>query len=189
MMIFNAIPATASMLLVSIVTLASSMPTVAYGQSTQTPASDPTNAGKAVFSRANCMGCHKWHGNGGGGYGGDALSLRKTELTKDQIVETVECGRPGTGMPFFMRGAYNATKCHGMNREEVGTQIPPEANVFLRHEDVEAVADYVLTHIKGKGEPTYAECADFFGTTSHVCDIYKTEQPSGTQTTSTGQPK
>jgi mono/diheme cytochrome c family protein len=149
---------------------------------------DPTDAGKAVFKRANCFGCHKWHGNGGGGYGGDALSLRKTELTKDQIVETVECGRPGTGMPFFMRGAYDATKCHGMNREEVGAQIPPEANVFLRHEDVEAVADYVLTHIKGKGEPAYSECTDFFGNTSHVCDVYKTEQPSGTQT-STGQPK
>ena len=160
------------------------IPTGVHAQS-----ADPTDAGKAVFKRANCFGCHKWHGNGGGGYGGDALSLRKTELTKDQIVETVECGRPGTGMPFFMRGAYDATKCHGMNREEVGAQIPPEANVFLRREDVETVADYVLTHIKGRGEPTYAECADFFGTTSHVCDIYKTEPPSGTQATSTGQPK
>ena len=58
-------------------------------------AADPTNAGKAVFSKANCMGCHKWHGNGGGGYGGDALSLRKTELTREQIIETVGCGRPG----------------------------------------------------------------------------------------------
>ncbi len=149
---------------------------------------DPTDAGKAVFKRANCMGCHKWHGNGGGGYGGDALSLRKTGLTKDQIVGTVECGRPGTGMPFFMRGAYDTTKCHGMNRQEVGAQIPPEANVFLRHEDVEAVADYVLAHLKGRGEPSHAECTDFFGTTSHVCDIYKDAQPSPTQT-STGQPK
>jgi mono/diheme cytochrome c family protein len=149
---------------------------------------DPTDAGKAVFKRANCFGCHKWHGNGGGGYGGDALSLRKTELTKDQIVETVECGRPGTGMPFFMRGAYDTTKCYDMDRQQIGARIPPEANVFLRHEDVEAVADYVLTHIKGKGEPTYSECTDFFANTSHVCDIYKTAQPSGTQT-STGQPK
>ena len=149
---------------------------------------DPTDAGKAVFRRANCFGCHKWHGNGGGGYGGDALSLRKTELTKDQIVETVECGRPGTGMPFFLRGAYDTTKCYDMDRKQVGAQIPPEANVFLRHEDVEAVADYALTHIKGKGEPTYAECTDFFGNTSHVCDVYKTAQPSDGQT-STGQPK
>ena len=125
------------------------IPTGVHAQS-----ADPTDAGKAVFKRANCFGCHKWHGNGGGGYGGDALSLRRTELTKDQIVETVECGRPGTGMPFFMRGAYDTTKCYDMDRQQVGAQSPPEANVFLRHEDVEVVADYVLTHIKGKGEPT-----------------------------------
>jgi len=37
----------------------------ALGQSATT--SDPTDAGKAVFKRANCFGCHKWHGNGGGG--------------------------------------------------------------------------------------------------------------------------
>ena len=94
MMIFNRFPVAASMLLVSVVALNFSMPAAAYGQSAQAPASDPTNAGKAVFSRANCVGCHKWHGNGGGGYGGDALSLRKTELTRDQIIETVGCGRP-----------------------------------------------------------------------------------------------
>src|SRR5215510_7643860 len=93
---------------------------------------DPTDAGKAVFKRANCFGCHKWHGNGGGGYGGDALSLRKTELTKELIIETVGCGRPGTGMPFFTRGAYDSVKCYHMNRENVGSQMPPEANIFLR---------------------------------------------------------
>jgi mono/diheme cytochrome c family protein len=161
---------------------------VAMPASARAQSADPTDAGKAVFKRANCFGCHKWHGNGGGGYGGDALSLRKTELTKEQIIETVECGRPGTGMPFFMRGAYDTTKCHGMNRAEVGAQSPPEATVFLRREDVDAVAGYVLTHIKGKGEPNYAECTDFFGNTSHVCDIYKNEQPAGEQA-NTGQPK
>lgn len=138
---------------------------------------DSTDAGKAVFKRANCVGCHKWHGNGGGGYGGDALSLRKTALTREQIIETVGCGRPGTGMPFFIRGAYESVKCYGMSREDVGDHIPPEANLFLRPNDVAAVADYVLVHIKGKGEPNYSECTDFFGDTSRVCDVYKAQQP------------
>jgi mono/diheme cytochrome c family protein len=148
---------------------------------------DPTAAGKAVFMRANCFGCHKWHGNGGGGYGGDALSLRKTELTREQIIETVGCGRPGTGMPFFTRGAYDSVKCHDLNRAEVGDQMPPEANIFLRPPDVEAVADYVLAHIKGKGEPNYSECIDFFGNTSRACDVYKAQQTPGTQTTNSGK--
>jgi mono/diheme cytochrome c family protein len=151
---------------------------------------DPTDLGKAVFKRANCVGCHKWHGNGGGGYGGDALSLRKTELTREQIIETVGCGRPGTGMPFFTRGAYDSVKCYGMNREDVGSQMPPEANTFLRPSDVEGVADYVITRIKGKGEPNYSECVDFFGDTSRVCDIYRAQQQSTvTQTTNSGPSK
>jgi mono/diheme cytochrome c family protein len=174
-------PAGAILVLAVIATLATAAPVAAQS-------ADPTDAGKAVFKRANCFGCHKWHGNGGGGYGGDALSLRKTELTREQIMETAECGRPGTGMPFFARGAYDSVKCYGMNRQDVGAQIPPEANVFLRQEDIGAVADYVLAHIKGKGEPNYTECIDFFGNASRVCDVYKTGQPSGAQA-NTGQPK
>jgi mono/diheme cytochrome c family protein len=188
MMIFTRLPAAASVLLVSVVALVCSMPAAAYAQSAQAPASDPTNAGKAVFSRANCMGCHKWHGNGGGGYGGDALSLRKTELTRDQIMETVGCGRPGTGMPFFVRGAYDEMKCHGMNRQDAGAQMPPEGGTFLRPKDIEAVADYVIAHIKGAGEPTYAECISFFSSSSRVCDVYKTEtQKPDHATASTGK--
>lgn len=163
--------------------------TIAMTASVAAQSADPTEAGKAVFKRANCVGCHKWHGNGGGGYGGDALSLRKTELTREQIIETVECGRPGTGMPFFTRGAYDSVKCHGMSRADVGAQMPPEANVFLRPNDVEAVADYVLAHIKGKGEPNHSECVDFFGNTSRVCDIYGTGQPAGAESTNAGKPQ
>ena len=43
-----------------------------------------------VFQQANCIGCHKWHGGGGGGYGGDALSLRATQLDRDQISRIVK---------------------------------------------------------------------------------------------------
>ena len=60
-----------------------------------------------------------------------------------------------------------------MSRQDVGDRIPPEGGVFLRAPDIEAVADYVLAHIKGKGEPNYDECVSFFGNTSRVCDIYK----------------
>src|SRR5262245_28048876 len=107
---------------VAFVVIVASAPSTksAFGQSAGR--SDPTSAGKHVYQVANCMGCHKWHGNGGGGYGGEALSLRKTQLTREQIVETVSCGRPGTGMPFFMRGAYDATTCYGTNRKEAGDQ-------------------------------------------------------------------
>ena len=62
-----------------------------------------------------------------------------------------------------------------MDRQEVGNQIPQEAGTFLRPNDIEAVADYVIANLKGKGEPNYAECVAFFGDTSRVCDVYKTQ--------------
>ena len=80
-------------------------------------------------------------------------------------------------MPFFTRGAYDTVKCYGMDRQEVGNQMPQEAGTFLRPNDIEAVADYVIANIKGKGEPNYAECVAFFGDTSRVCDVYKTQAP------------
>jgi len=147
----------------------------AYGQ--LPGVQDPTDAGKMVFKRANCMGCHKWHGDGGGGYGGDALSLRKTQLSRDQIIETVSCGRPGTRMPFHSRGAYDAVHCYGMVRDEVGDHIPPEAAGFLRQREIEAVTDYVIANIKGKGEPDLADCVAFFGGVSRVCDVYRKPAP------------
>jgi mono/diheme cytochrome c family protein len=61
----------------------------------QEAAHTDTSEGKRLF-KEDCAGCHKWHGNGGGGYGGAALSLRQTQLTREQIIETVTCGRPGT---------------------------------------------------------------------------------------------
>jgi hypothetical protein len=76
-------------------------------------------------------------------------------------------------MPYFARGSYDTDKCYGMDRQEIGDNAPPEGGTFLRPNDIEAVADYVLARVKGKGEPNYDECVTFFSNTSRVCDIYK----------------
>src|SRR5215217_7367996 len=56
------------------------------------PSGSDVAEGKRVYRTANCVGCHKWHGGGGGGYGRDALSLRRTQLDRDQIMQTVPVG-------------------------------------------------------------------------------------------------
>ncbi len=132
--------------------------------------------GKQVFQRANCVGCHKWHGGGGGGYGGSALSLRASELTREQIIEVVNCGRPGTGMPYHLRGAYDGSGCYGMARDELGKDIPVEPKAFLRPSEVEAVTDYVIANVQHRGEPVYAECTAFFGDGARVCNVLKTAE-------------
>ena len=151
---------------------------IAHNQTAATPSN--VEEGKHVF-RVACAGCHKWHGNGGGGYGGDALSLRKTQLTRDQIVEVVSCGRPGTGMPYFLRDAYEDKHCYGgISRQDLGNApLATAPSGFLRPKEIDAVADYAMADVKGKGEPTYAQCTEFFGEGSRVCNVYKTSQPSG----------
>ena len=131
--------------------------------------------GKAVFRKANCMGCHKWDGSGGGGYGGDALSLRRTQLGPEQIMITIECGRPGTGMPYHLRGAYDDPNkpCYRMDRQQAGTQMPPEPTAYLRVDDIKAVVAYVIDAIKGRAETTHADCTAFWGADSRVCDVYR----------------
>jgi Cytochrome c len=133
--------------------------------------------GKRLF-RANCAGCHKWHGGGGGGYGGAALSLRNTHLNRDQIIETVSCGRPGTGMPYHRRDAYDSDKCYGLKKSDIEKMMPPEAANFLRPPEIAAITDYVLARVKGRGEPNYAQCIEFFGEGSRVCNTYKNDQKS-----------
>jgi mono/diheme cytochrome c family protein len=163
----------------------------AQDASPSTHGSGQVAEGQRVWRRANCMGCHKWHGDGGGGYGGDALSLRATKLDRDQIIETVTCGRPGTGMPYFVRGVYDgdAHQCYGASREDLGKNIPMEAPAtFLRPNEIAAVADYVIADVKGKGKPTLAECLAFFGDGSRVCNVYKTEKPDEPASAGGGQP-
>ena len=127
-------------------------------------------AGKSVYRDAHCIGCHKWHGGGGGGYGGAALSLRQTALDRDLLIEVIACGRPSTRMPYHARGAYKNVDCYGGSKlSEFGNDAPPKAAKLLRSQQIEAVADYLIVKLKGQGEATFEQCADFWGGSSRQC--------------------
>ena len=132
-------------------------------------AAQDLESGKRVYQAANCVGCHKWHGAGGGGYGGLALSLRDTTLDRAGLIETVRCGRPGTGMPYHERNAYKDGGCFGLTEKDLGADMPPKGQDMLRPREIEAVADYVLAAIKGRGAPTAEECAAFWGEGARQC--------------------
>jgi mono/diheme cytochrome c family protein len=141
----------------------------AYGQMGKSEST--TDAGKEVYQKANCVGCHKWHGGGGGGYGGMARSLRQTGLDAESLKMVIRCGRPNTGMPFHDRKAYQGDdiSCYGVTREALGASMPSRARSFLREQQIDEVVNYVLTHLKGKGEPTHEECEEFWGKGSRQC--------------------
>jgi mono/diheme cytochrome c family protein len=144
---------------------------VTFGQA---GAQEPSNPGRLVYEKANCVGCHKWHGGGGGGYGGAALSLRQTTLERADLIEVIRCGRPATRMPYHDRNAYKGAECYGgMTKADLGADFPPKAAIFLRAEEIEAVADYVQTQLQGKGAPTHDDCVAFWGADSHECAAMK----------------
>jgi hypothetical protein len=98
---------------------------------------------------------------------------------------TIECGRPGTGMPYHLRGAYDDSDkpCYGMTRQHAGVQMSPEPTTYLPADDIKAVVAYVVDIIKGKGETTHPECATFWGAYSRVCNVYHS---TGSETTRPG---
>ena len=163
------------LLAVLVLGLSAILPNVAMAQTAaEAAAARELDYGKDIFkTKATCQFCHKWDGSGDQGYGGNALPLRTTILTKEQVIETVKCGRVGTGMPYHDKFAYGDKRCFGATREELGSDTPPTANEFLQPREIEAVVNYVFAKMVGRGAATYEECLDFWGKDTRQCEPLK----------------
>ena len=130
-----------------------------------------SHPGVSVYKTAGCIACHKWHGMGGPGYGGTQANFREIWLDRDQIMEVVACGRPGTTMPFHHRAAYGKFECYGgMTLDEfLPEDRPGRSGTTLNTRQVRHVAEFILAHFQGRpNEPVKADCELFFGT-SRMC--------------------
>ena len=128
--------------------------------------------GLKVFKKANCNSCHQWHGNGGGSYGGAAASIRETGLDKEGLQKIVECGRPGTNMPYFSKQAYKDDRCFGLtfsDFEGIENNRPLPARKMLNDRQIKALINFIVDDIKGK-PITKEYCVRFFGKPSRVCE-------------------
>ncbi len=124
--------------------------------------------GLNVYKKGNCMGCHSWHGKGGGGYGA-GVSLRDMNLTLDEIKNVIKCGRPGTGMPYFLRKSYKEEKCYDTTFEDYDSSYRPvSSKKFLSPKQIEAVSFFVKDVLQEKKlDKSY--CEFFFKKGSKVC--------------------
>jgi hypothetical protein len=104
---------------------------------------------------------------------GGAANLRESRLTREQLVEVILCGRPTTPMPRFDEDAYTDDRCYGMTEKELGTQVPalPPGGT-LRQREAEAVADYLLAKVIGRGLVTREECEEAFDGDARSCGPY-----------------
>ena len=130
------------------------------------------NYGLNVYKKGNCMGCHSWHGKGGGGYGA-GVSLRNMNLSLDEIINVVKCGRPGTGMPYFLRKAYKEEKCYDTTFEDYDSSYRPiSSKKFLNQRQIEAVSLFVKEVLQEK-KLNKDYCEFFFNKGSKVCQNLK----------------
>ena len=141
-------------------------------------AEDSVAWGQKIWQdKAGCNYCHGWAGDGVGGFHhpGRPPSLRATELTRDQIRVTIQCGRPGTAMPHFDRFAYTDKRCYDMTAADLGDQMPDRSQVTLQRDEIDALADYAATKIKGLGKVTQQQCYDYYGAGTATCQMYAPE--------------
>jgi hypothetical protein len=128
--------------------------------------------GRAIWEKAECPLCHGWSGDGFGAAEHTAPSLRVKHLTRAEIREIIQCGRPGTEMPYFDRFAYTNKRCYNTTGKELSNQMPDRSRVTLQLYEIDPLADYVAATIMGAGAVTRAECLAFFGGTGSQCDNY-----------------
>lgn len=122
-----------------------------------------------------CGECHGWSGNGvpDNPRQPKGMNLRQSQLTHEQLVEVIKCGRPGTGMPHFDQRAYKDDRCYGVTAEDLGDQTPPGWGAYLIPREIEAVATYVEAKQMGRGDFTDAECQEYFGAGANICKTYQ----------------
>ena len=128
--------------------------------------------GLSAYKKGNCMGCHKWHGDGGGGYGGVALSLRETGLDREQLITIIACGRPGTNMPFFDKKGYVDDRCFGLKFSDFegdDKNRPLRAKNFLNARQIDAVVDFIINDLQGQ-KLSKGYCLKFFGKPTRSCE-------------------
>ena len=128
--------------------------------------------GLSAYKKGNCMGCHKWHGDGGPGYGGAALSLRESGLDREQLINIIACGRPGTNMPFFDKKAYVDDRCFGMKFSDFegdDKNRPLRAKGFLNARQIDAVVDFIINDLQGQ-KVSKDYCLKFFGKPTRSCE-------------------
>jgi mono/diheme cytochrome c family protein len=139
-------------------------------------AQDDFAVGRRIFlEKADCQYCHGWAGDGAGqGQSpGGAANLRQSRLDRDSLIMVISCGVPGRAMPHFDDQAYTDKRCYGMTEAEIGDKMPPlPPSTSLPRREIEAVADYLLAKVIGRGEITREECAETLGPRVRSCADY-----------------
>ena len=123
--------------------------------------------------KGSCKACHGWAGDGrkADNQMPDGANLRESQLDRDTLIQVILCGRPRTSMPAFDRLAYSDGRCYGMTQADLRkAQIRMfDAPATLQRREVEAIVDFMLARMVGRGPMTAGQCVEFWGGPSDAC--------------------
>jgi hypothetical protein len=139
--------------------------------SAQAPsAADIAEGMRLYLQKGDCQACHGWAADGRkmDSQMPDAPSLRVTKLNRERLIQTIKCGRPGTGMPAFDKFAYSDGRCYGMKQADLKSPMPDPAATFQPRE-VELVVNFLLEKVVGKGPMDRAACIEYWGSEVEAC--------------------
>jgi hypothetical protein len=134
---------------------------------------DIADGARLFAQKGNCQACHGWAGDGKkmDSQMPDGANLRETQLGRDDLITTVKCGRPGTGMPAFDRLAYSDGRCYGLKQADLRARqlTLPDPPATLAAIEIGRVADFLFARVIGKGPMDHAKCVEFFGSDVETC--------------------
>jgi mono/diheme cytochrome c family protein len=138
--------------------------------------SDITEGGRLFRQKANCQACHGWAGDGRkmDNQMPDGANLRESTLDRQNLVLTIKCGRPGTGMPPFDRFAYSDGRCYGLKQADLrasGSHMP-DPPATLQPREVDTIVDFLLAKIVKQGPMDRAKCIEFWGSEVEACSEF-----------------
>lgn len=145
--------------------LATLAATMTRAQDAADPVGDPERGRVVYRSVGYCTNCHGWAGDGKSGTNLQAPvgpNLRETGLDTAGLIEVIGCGRPGTPMPYHDRAAYRDGRCFGMTLQDFSPGSEPRRGKTFSDRDVANVVAFLETYMIGRGEPTLAECTEFY---------------------------
>jgi hypothetical protein len=145
----------------------------------QSPAPDAETvaAGMRIFrQKGDCQACHGWAADGRkmDTQMPDGANLRTTKLDREKLIIAIKCGVPGKGMPAFDRLAYSDGRCYGMTKATL-TKLGglPDPAATLQPREIEAVTDFLLVKVVGKGPMNHESCIEYFGSEVEACKELK----------------
>ena len=156
--------------------LATSASSARFLSTAHAQSADPSDVAEGMrlyLQKGDCQSCHGWAADGRkmDSQMPDGSNLRETRLNRDRLVQTIKCGRPGTGMPAFDKFAYTDGRC-GLKAADLKTPMTDPPATFQPRE-IDLVVAFLMEKVVGKGPMDRAKCVAYWGSDVDACKDFK----------------